>query len=478
LVASPAVVWLILRDRARRAVVVFYDVNDEAAEWFQRLVDAVDEASKMSRAWRINTSGSVRTTYQYKVNSGANTIVSRARLAVGFAGPKQLKTNIAVPSVRAGKDALHFLPDRLFVGNGKRFSDVAYGDLHAAASSGRFIESEGRPNDARQVDTTWQYVNVGGGPDRRYNNNRQLPVMLYGNLELTSDGGLIWLLQASRENGFLDLASVLRQAPRALDHQQNGADLATDKASEQRDLPPTETGFQKVTRVGPDGGGTGGDGARPAQESSEDRFPPRVPRTEAERKELLEAKSPAWESLLFASYLLDGKKRLEPKWRDHELQIAIGRRRKVNLDEASSSFEQAMSDAQDEVAKMMSLLSPHALEPAFGASGEPGNPALIEHAASRFIESYDRLLEWPEQIRRLEVPAALKPAFETASHLIDRPLETIRSFIDSTVNDLDQLAERMKNEESIQLRFELTLEMDENLVRRFHEQMAQAHQPI
>ena len=33
-------VWLWLRDRARRAVVVFYDVNDDVAAWFEQLVES------------------------------------------------------------------------------------------------------------------------------------------------------------------------------------------------------------------------------------------------------------------------------------------------------------------------------------------------------------------------------------------------------------------------------------------------------
>lgn len=216
LVASPAIAWLVLRDRARRAVIVFYDVNDEAAEWFQRLADQVEAAAGMSASWRINMSGNVRTTYQLKVNSGASTIVSRARLAIGMNGPKQLRTNITVPTLRAGKAALYFLPDRLLVGDGKRYSDVAYKTLSARTSNGRFIESDRRPNDARQIDTTWRFVNVKGGPDRRFNNNRQLPVMLYGNLDLGSSSGLEWHLQCSREGGFEALAGVLQQPPAAL----------------------------------------------------------------------------------------------------------------------------------------------------------------------------------------------------------------------------------------------------------------------
>jgi hypothetical protein len=37
--AIPGIIWVYLRDKAMRSVVVFYDVQDQAAERFQQLVD-------------------------------------------------------------------------------------------------------------------------------------------------------------------------------------------------------------------------------------------------------------------------------------------------------------------------------------------------------------------------------------------------------------------------------------------------------
>jgi hypothetical protein len=96
-----------------------------------------------------------------------------------------------------GRHALYFLPDRVLVRDRRRFSDVTYNGLGASAHAQRFIETDRKPRDARQVDTTWQYVNVKRGPDRRYKNNRQIPVMLYGKAELATFSGLHWLLQCS-----------------------------------------------------------------------------------------------------------------------------------------------------------------------------------------------------------------------------------------------------------------------------------------
>jgi DNA polymerase-3 subunit epsilon len=58
-----------------------------------------------------------------------------------------------------------------------------------------------------KVGEQWQYANVRGGPDRRFKNNKLLPVMLYSYVEFRSAQGLNWVLQLSRH----DVASWCQQ---------------------------------------------------------------------------------------------------------------------------------------------------------------------------------------------------------------------------------------------------------------------------
>lgn len=216
LVGAPAVWWLHQRDQARLAVVVFYEVNDQPAAWFDDLLAAVTGLAAAQMRWRIDAQGAVITTHQHKTNAGAGTINNRTAATARTDRPKHLITNVAVPTVVSGKSSLHFLPDRVLVRDGSRFSDVAYQHLRVAAYPTRFIESDRVPADARQVDTTWQFVNVKGGPDRRYKDNRQLPVMEYGRLELTSSAGLRWILDCSLPAAISHVQAVLSRPPVAL----------------------------------------------------------------------------------------------------------------------------------------------------------------------------------------------------------------------------------------------------------------------
>jgi uncharacterized RDD family membrane protein YckC len=131
------------------------------------------------------------------VNAGASTLINRVSATVSTHGPAVLVTNIAVPSVQADRQSLHFLPDRVLVRAGRRFSEVSYAQLAVHCAQTRYIEDGRVPRDATRVGTTWKYANVRGGPDRRYNNNRQLPILGYAELELTTPSGLHWTLQCS-----------------------------------------------------------------------------------------------------------------------------------------------------------------------------------------------------------------------------------------------------------------------------------------
>ena len=204
--------WLRLKQRARRSVVVFYEVEDGSGQWFERLAEAWGVLSQAAGLWRMTSQGSLNTTYQRKVNAGANTLVKRDSAAVSLQGPAVLVTNIAVPSVNVGEQSLHFLPDRVLVRAGRRFSEASYAPLTVDCAQTRFIEEGRVPRDAVRVGTTWKYANVGGGPDRRHNNNRELPILGYAELELSTPSGLRWTLQCSNFTAANAAATVLSYA--------------------------------------------------------------------------------------------------------------------------------------------------------------------------------------------------------------------------------------------------------------------------
>lgn len=213
--AIPLCTWLVLRDSARRTVVLFYDVDDEPGAWFERVHTVWASLSASRALWRVVQSGRVSTTHQRKTNAGAGAIVSRVPTTAHLDGPARLSTNVVVPSLTAGKVSLYLLPDRVLLHEGGHFTDVTYDELRVESTQTRFIESAGPLlPDALQVDQTWRYVNVKGGPDRRFKDNAVLPVVLYGGLYLSSAGGLDWRLQSSSPTAAPTAGNVLTAVPR------------------------------------------------------------------------------------------------------------------------------------------------------------------------------------------------------------------------------------------------------------------------
>lgn len=60
----------------------------------------------------------------------------------------------------------------------------SYENLEIRTGTTNFIETDPVPKDATIIRYTWQFVNKDGSADRRYANNRQLPVCQYGRIML------------------------------------------------------------------------------------------------------------------------------------------------------------------------------------------------------------------------------------------------------------------------------------------------------
>lgn len=177
-----------------------YEVDDALTLWFGGLAEGWPKLAKTKGRWRLQSSTHLHKTHHRKVNAGAGTLVSRNAAQFRLRPPRALQINMNVPTVRARGNYLVLLPDRILVKSGSRWSDVEYSHLSVSVSQSRFIESKRPPQDGLKVDETWQYANIKGGPDRRFKNNRRLPVMLYDKVSLTSDTGLSWIIQLSRHD--------------------------------------------------------------------------------------------------------------------------------------------------------------------------------------------------------------------------------------------------------------------------------------
>jgi hypothetical protein len=224
----PALAWLVAAlgaaagvlvaqgDRHNRTTPLYYDLADGPGRTFADLGSLVKTLGGAQQVWRVQTR---QANHDWKRNAGASHLLNRSAASAGVASPPFIRTNIEVTGINAGATQLYFMPDHLLVRQQGQYGAVDYRTLQVTVHPTSFIEDGRVPRDAEVIRHTWQYVNKKGGPDRRFKNNRQLPVMRYGEVQLTSPSGLNLVLHVSNAGVADSFArGVTQLQQRALDY--------------------------------------------------------------------------------------------------------------------------------------------------------------------------------------------------------------------------------------------------------------------
>jgi hypothetical protein len=188
------------RDVLQKTVVLFYDFDSEMESAYAELHTAAAKLAECSVAWHIEATGKV---HDSKYHAGASSLISRKPTFIRKSEPPFLKSNIETICIGVGRQILHLFPDRVLIYDTNGVGAVGYKELSIDVRNSRFIEDGPVPRDAKVVDKTWKYVNKKGGPDKRFKDNRELPICMYEEIHLTSSTGLNEVIQIS-QNGLGD----------------------------------------------------------------------------------------------------------------------------------------------------------------------------------------------------------------------------------------------------------------------------------
>ena len=183
------------RDVLKKTVTVLYDLEPDFEQEYRRVYETFEQLRQCGRIWLVEARGE---TAETRYHAGASMLVRRTVISISFGLPKYVKSNIEVPIVPVGKQALYFFPDALLVQEGKQFGAIGYQRLNVSVRNQHFIEEGTVPQDSKVVERTWKYVNKSGGPDRRFKDNRELPVLQYEEIQFSSETGLNEVLQVSK----------------------------------------------------------------------------------------------------------------------------------------------------------------------------------------------------------------------------------------------------------------------------------------
>jgi len=192
-------------DRKQRTTFLHYDLGDGLPGFAekQRICQVLLGSEKV---WRVHTQ---RSTVDSEGNPATVARWSRKEVLIGRGLPSCIETNLEIWRIDAGSMKLYFFPDQLLVFQNGKYTAVPYESLTPQVLASPFIEHSSLPRDAHIVGYTWKYVRIDGGPDQRYSGNRQLPIVMYGLLMLTSSTGLNIWLQCSNEESAKEAADQI-----------------------------------------------------------------------------------------------------------------------------------------------------------------------------------------------------------------------------------------------------------------------------
>lgn len=202
-----------LKDQLRKTVVLMYELDEPMEQALEALHAGASALASASAAWHVASHARV---FDQKYHAGAGTVVDRKLTRFIKAPPPFVETNIQTFAVNVGAQTLHFFPDRVLIYDSNGVGAVSYQGLQVLVSSKQFVEQEAVPSDATVIGRTWRYVNKNGGPDRRFKDNREIPVCQYEQVALRSDTGLNELLQVSRLGAAADFASAIARLSRIM----------------------------------------------------------------------------------------------------------------------------------------------------------------------------------------------------------------------------------------------------------------------
>ena len=178
---------------------MFYSFDDEQEKHFKKIYNTFDKLKLVNRVWHIPQKGNVKDS---KYHAGAGELVNRAKIDIKMNTPDFVKTNIPIPCIPVGRQKIYFFPDKILIFDKKKVGALSYKNIDFDLHTVRFIEEEYQPKDAKVIDTTWKYVNKKGGADKRFKDNRQLPIMEYEAIHIKSDTGLNELIYISKVGSF------------------------------------------------------------------------------------------------------------------------------------------------------------------------------------------------------------------------------------------------------------------------------------
>lgn len=189
------------------------DIGDEISPQYQRFLKNID-ISMPSKMMRIRNSGTYDTLMDRKRNSGASGTVSISTDShLKLSKIPGVNSDIKYPKLKSGSLQAWFTPEGIVVKESayKEWSVYDYDDIQVGNTCHQRIINGTVYRDTKIVDYTWKFVNKKGGPDKRFKDNKKLPIVEYGEV-VFKIGDHVFDFCSSSQNGASNFGETLKLA--------------------------------------------------------------------------------------------------------------------------------------------------------------------------------------------------------------------------------------------------------------------------
>ncbi len=377
-----------LREQLRLTVLATQiDIDEAQAGPYYKMRDEFAALSECQKVWDTLERRSVDRVVE---RSAASEAIAREPLAFSLDSCDLIQWEQKVLHLpnRTGGDLYIYPGFVIYRAAKKALAVIDSREIRLAYAPVRFVEEEHVPSDTQVVGQAWAKSNKDGTPDRRFRDNYQIPIVLYGALRFTSPGGL------QEEFHFSNAALAERFA-----HSWNQFQ-ASFAPTDQHAKRSCEYGGTKERPVRPV--------PQPAECIIESPDAGVVFAKESEKARVLaRERGRFWEHLLTEELLRSKLATVEKEYDDFDRTLQSVPKRHFN----GPDFICWLNDKMREVPPLVQEIESHLdqdLQSAWGELGEVGDASKILNAVDGVIDCCRRFLAWELEVCAAEPPVNLK----------------------------------------------------------------------
>lgn len=190
-------------------IAVTFEASDAAQRAYSTIVRAFDVLKTSNKKWDVTAD---RSTNQFVERSLADRTVNRHPVAFEFSSSDLIQfSGRAMRFENVNGDDILIYPGVTVIPRADGiFALIDIRELQVTFESVRFQEDESVPRDAKVVGQTWAKTNKDGSPDRRYKENYQIPIALYGQIAFRSQTGVTEEFMVSNADAALAFVEAVK----------------------------------------------------------------------------------------------------------------------------------------------------------------------------------------------------------------------------------------------------------------------------